>query len=161
MDQESFCWIASMEPESAMQVSEEERTSAILHSCQPSELCDQSARQDGPRAPRCISGMTVVEGNNGFLFGFGARSPQEGIYASCYIAEAVETRVPGGEMPCSRSLVKWTRDQMAFSVCRFISIEHTALMLVREATFCHVWQLLQRLVTGQRCENRWTVSSQS
>lgn len=143
-----------MEPESAMQVSGEERASAILHSCEPSELCDQSVRQDGPRTHRCNSSMTVVERNNGFLFGFGARSPQEGIYASCYIAEAVETRCPGGEMPCSCSFMKWTRDQMAFSVCRFIPTEHTALTLVREAAFCHVGQLLQRLVTGQRCENK-------
>lgn len=66
-----------MEPESAMQVPGEERASAILHSCEPSELCDQSARQDGLCAHRCNSGMTVVEGNNGFLFGFGARSPWE------------------------------------------------------------------------------------
>lgn len=72
MDQESFCWIASMEPESALLVPGEEKASAILHNCEPCELCDQYARQDGPCIHRCNSGMTVVEENDDFLFGFGA-----------------------------------------------------------------------------------------
>lgn len=60
-----------MEPESALLVPGEEKASAILHNCEPYELCDQSVRQDGPCIHRCNSVMTVVEENDDFVWIWG------------------------------------------------------------------------------------------